>query len=82
MIDEGKRIGWEEIFKHPLIKDKDVGEQVKPVDLPIEIVDILRKVQEQAKKKDVDILDALSSAAEDKAVTQSNMECIQISLTR
>ena len=26
VVDEGKRIGWEEIFKHPLIKDKDVGE--------------------------------------------------------
>lgn len=63
VIDEGKRIGWDEIFKHPLIKDKDVGEQAENVKLPNEVVSILRKVQDQAKKKDVDILDVLASTS-------------------
>lgn len=53
------------------MKDKDVGNTAENVQLPTEVIDILRKMQDKAKKNDIDLLDALASHEE--AIDQSKI---------
>lgn len=58
-VDESKRIGWDTIFKHVLIKEKDEGEKVQPVDINKSAAEILKRMQSSAMRKKINIKDVL-----------------------
>lgn len=59
VVDEDKRIGWKEIFAHPLIADKDSGIPVVAVQVEKSAAEIMKRIQASAEKKSIQLAEVL-----------------------
>lgn len=50
VVDEEKRMGWEDVFNHPLVKHKETGENIKQIVIEPYVREILMRLQEYADK--------------------------------
>lgn len=66
VLDEKNRMSWKELFQHPLVQDKNKGEPVKPPEVHHSAVEIMKRIQESASRKQINIKDILAQKKIDK----------------
>lgn len=66
VVDEERRIGWKEVFAHPLIKHKETGQDITPVKISEYLKKILAKLQADIKKKSLNLRNLMDKYKTDK----------------
>lgn len=59
VIDEKYRLSWKELFEHPLVQDKNTGTLVAPLDVHESVVKIMKRIQESAARKHINVKEIL-----------------------
>jgi calcium-dependent protein kinase len=71
-VDEKNRIGWKELFEHPLVEERSTGRQVEPPKVEKSAVEIMKRIQESAARKNVDVRAILQQKNIDKMDESNN----------
>jgi hypothetical protein len=48
-------MGWKELFEHPMVREKSKGKPIQLLRLKKSAVEVMRRVQETAVRKGVDV---------------------------
>ena len=55
VIEEARRMSWNELFNHPFIMKKELGSKIKSIPVNVESVGIFQRVQESSRRKLVNL---------------------------
>ena len=74
VVDEEKRMSWEELFNHPLIKDKMAGNPVCLNQVKPKLRKLLSMMQREADRKEVDQVKTFKSIEAEEGLDFLNFE--------